>query len=157
MSMLNCPECNKRVSEKVTSCPKCGYPFSQGECKKIVKKETNIRQFGCLFIIGIIFLIGYAISSIEIEPSKPKTKTRKEKIESLFSLYDGSHRKLEQHIKKIMNDPNSYEHIETRYSDKGKYILVSTKFRGNNAFGGKVVSQVWGEIDLKGNLIKIRK
>lgn len=29
MSLINCPECNKQVSNKATSCPNCGFPIDQ--------------------------------------------------------------------------------------------------------------------------------
>ena len=28
MSLINCPECNKLISDKASSCPNCGYPIS---------------------------------------------------------------------------------------------------------------------------------
>lgn len=82
-------------------------------------------------------------------------KNRKENIEKLFSAYDGSNRALEKYIKDNMNDPDSYDHIETRYSDKGDHLLVITKFRGANAFGGKVINIVSANVDLEGNVIEI--
>lgn len=36
-------------------------------------------------------------------------------IRNSFSSWDGSHTGLERFIKKKMNAPSSYEHIETRY------------------------------------------
>ena len=29
MALINCPECEKQVSDKAVSCPNCGYPISQ--------------------------------------------------------------------------------------------------------------------------------
>lgn len=29
MPMINCPECEQKVSDKATACPKCGYPLQQ--------------------------------------------------------------------------------------------------------------------------------
>ena len=29
MSMINCPDCGKEISDKAVSCPNCGYPLSQ--------------------------------------------------------------------------------------------------------------------------------
>ncbi len=52
------------------------------------------------------------------------------KISNQFSAWDGSHRKLEAIIKDSMNDPDSYKHVETRYSNAGTYITVYTTFRG---------------------------
>jgi zinc-ribbon domain len=29
MALIRCPECKEKVSDKATSCPKCGYPLQQ--------------------------------------------------------------------------------------------------------------------------------
>ncbi|HUM52138.1 MAG TPA: hypothetical protein PK431_09995 [Chitinophagales bacterium] len=91
----------------------------------------------------------------EIEQVAENAKGRKEKIEKLFSPWDGSHIELTRYIKKNMNDPDSYEHIETRFGDQGDYILVVTKFRGKNAFGGKVINTVTAKVDFDGNVLEI--
>jgi len=78
---------------------------------------------------------------------------RKKQIESQFSSWDGSHRTMERLIKSVMNDPDSYEHVETRYSDLGSKIRVSTVFRGKNAFGGTVRNTKVAEFDLNGNFL----
>lgn len=70
-----------------------------------------------------------------------KIAARKERISKQFSPWDGAHRNLEKYIKKSMNDPKSYKHDETTYSDKGSYILVQTRFRGKNSFGATVYKQ----------------
>ncbi|MCK5016668.1 MAG: hypothetical protein KAS32_06285, partial [Candidatus Peribacteraceae bacterium] len=58
-------------------------------------------------------------------------------------------------IKESMNDPSSYDHIETRYRDDDNSIFVITKFRGTNAFGGKVINSVSARVDYSGNVIEI--
>tara|TARA_R110000823_G_scaffold309594_1_gene433945 strand:+ start:10798 stop:11442 length:645 start_codon:yes stop_codon:yes gene_type:complete len=75
-------------------------------------------------------------------------------ISSVFSAWDGSCRNLERSIKNNMNDPDSYEHIETRYSydpDEG-YFDVITKFRGRNGFGGMVVNAVKAKVLFDGTV-----
>jgi hypothetical protein len=54
-----------------------------------------------------------------------------------------------------MNDPDSYDHVETRYSDKGDHLIVKTTFRGKNAFGGVVKNWVIAKVDLNGNVIEV--
>ena len=29
MALINCPECNKQISDRAESCPHCGYPLQQ--------------------------------------------------------------------------------------------------------------------------------
>ena len=80
---------------------------------------------------------------------------RKEKIEKMFSAWDGSLYSLVRYIKKSMNDPKSFDHIETRYSDNGTDLTVFMKFRGKNAFGALVINSVMAKVDYEGNVISI--
>ena len=96
-------------------------------------------------------------SSSSSAPPAPKTKEelRKEEIGKHFSAWDGSHRGLTKVIKESMNDPKSYEHVETVYWDKGDHLVVKTTFRGKNAFGGVVKNWVMAKVDLNGNVIEV--
>ena len=82
-------------------------------------------------------------------------KARKETLKKQFSSWDGSHRNLENIIKKAMNDPDSYEHDETVYWDMDDYIVVKTTYRGRNAFGGIVRNFVKAKISLDGQVLQI--
>lgn len=80
---------------------------------------------------------------------------RTEMIKKQFSPWDGSHRNLERMIKKAMNDPDSYDHVETTYADKGTYLIVQTVYRGKNGFGGTVKGFVKAQISLDGTILKV--
>lgn len=84
-----------------------------------------------------------------------KIASRRRAIEQQFSSWDGSHVALERIIKKSMNNPDSYKHVETKYGDMGDYIVVSTTFRGTNPFGGVVTNTVRAKFTLNGDLIEI--
>ena len=85
-----------------------------------------------------------------------KVAARKERIEKRFSsLWDGSHRELTKVIKGSMNDPGSYEHVETVSWDMGDHLVVRTTFRGKNAFGGVVSNWVKAKTDLDGNVLEV--
>lgn len=80
---------------------------------------------------------------------------RQELIRKQFSSWDGSHYNLTELIKKSMNDPDSYEHVKTVYRDLGSKIIVTTTFRGNNAFGAKILNTVVAEVDEHGNVLNV--
>ncbi|POD69611.1 hypothetical protein BKM17_25385 [Pseudomonas syringae group genomosp. 3] len=80
--------------------------------------------------------------------------SRTKQIENQFSQWDGSHRTFERLIKQAMNDPDSYEHVDTRYVDKGKFIRVYSTFRGKNAFGGTVKNTRIADFDIDGNFLR---
>jgi len=56
-----------------------------------------------------------------------------------------------------MNDPDSFEHVSTKYFDRGDYLIVNMKFRGKNAFGGLVIDYISAHYEISGDLIKIVK
>lgn len=84
----------------------------------------------------------------------PKTE-RQIEVEKQFSSWDGSHNGLTKLIKDAMNDPNSYEHVETVFWDKNDYLIVMTTYRGKNAFGGVVKNFVKAKVDFNGNVLEI--
>lgn len=99
-----------------------------------------------------------AFYSNKIEEEKRKkiaAEKRKKRIESQFSAWDGSHRNLERVIQKSMNDPDSYDHVETVYWDQGDHLIVRTTFRGKNAFGGVVKNSVKAKVSLDGQVLQI--
>lgn len=89
------------------------------------------------------------------EVIKSAKELRKELIEKQFSAWNGDHETLARSIKASMNNPKSYEHVQSGYTDNGDYILVETKFRGTNAFGGIVINTVRAKVDLQGNVLEI--
>ena len=113
------------------------------------RKKINLKvfKFGCLpiiLIVGILFAIS---ASREDPPESPKT--RAELIQEQFSEWDGSHFKTQFLLKKSMNDPDSYEHIQTVYYDMDSFLLVTTTFRGKNAFGAKVVNKKSAKVSVE--------
>lgn len=82
---------------------------------------------------------------------------RTHKVKRQFATFDGSNAYLKMYVRDNMNDPSSFEHIETTYSDKGNYLLVKMKFRGKNALGTKVVNVVTAKMDIDGNVLSIQQ
>lgn len=80
-------------------------------------------------------------------------EARKKQIEPQFSPFDGSHFNLERVIKDSMNDPDSYEHVQTSYWDRGDHLIVETTFRGKNAFGAVVKNSVKAKVSLDGRVL----
>lgn len=57
MALIKCPECNKEISDQVSSCPNCGYPIKRIRLEfKIKKKE--IKFIGIIFfLVAVIFFV----------------------------------------------------------------------------------------------------
>ncbi len=79
-------------------------------------------------------------------------------VNSQFSPWDGSNYNLVDLIKQNMNDPKSFEHIETRQSiEKGKGIILYMKYRGKNAFGGLIINTVEAYADYNTQVLHVTK
>jgi len=160
--LFKCPDCQSEISRKAAACPHCGSPIAK-------KKREGL---GCGGLLGIVLLGTFALVMLvdtdsgtaakkavaeKKAPPPPKSaaEIRREKIERGFSGWDGSHRALERWIKKRLKDPGSYEHIETRFGDKGDHVLVITTYRARNSFGGYTVESVTAKARIDGSLIAI--
>ncbi len=123
-----------------------------------MKSKNMATHFFSATAVALFIFIAFGSG----DDSKSKTNTdgtpkteHQINVENQFSSWDGSHRGVTELIKKSMNDPDSYEHVETRFKDNGDHILVITKFRGANAFGGKVVNTISAKVDFSGNVIEV--
>ncbi|WP_052731139.1 SHOCT domain-containing protein [Spirosoma radiotolerans] len=122
------------------------HSANQSQQPRPVKQNApKSKMSGCLSFIAVFAAIGFLAIGLQSlfgtkTPDKPKDpkEARREHVESLFSAYDGSHPQLEKAVKSAMKNPDSYEHVETRFRDDGSTIYVITTFRGTNSFGGVV-------------------
>ncbi|MEO9513456.1 MAG: hypothetical protein ABJN84_00415 [Flavobacteriaceae bacterium] len=120
-------------------------------------KKQDVKK-GCAFLIASVFGLSiFFYFTCEGEPEKPLTKKEQhqQNIQKLFSGWDGSHIKLTEHIKQSLNDPDSYEHLETTYIDKDSFLIITTRFTAKNGFGGRVKNEVVVMSDTLGNITEI--
>lgn len=73
--------------------------------------------------------------------------------EKYFSAWNGSNPEFVKVIKDRMNDPDSFQHVETSYADKGSYLRIQMTFRGKNAFDATVTSIVTCTFDKSTRII----
>lgn len=97
-----------------------------------------------------------ATQTTATKPEPPKNKWDKWQAFHV-SAWDGSCIPLERAIKKVLNDPSSYDHAETNYylNDDTTIITVVTSFRAKNGFGALMLNSYTATYDLNGNLLTI--
>lgn len=115
--------------------------------------KEDVKPFNWMAFGFSVLIVGAMLYQCN-RPTPPPT--RDEQIEAQFSLFSGAHRGLQRVIKNGLNDPDSYEHISTTYEDYKDFLIVSTKYRAKNVFGGFVVSEVVAKVSLNGNVVEIR-
>ncbi|MBL4773672.1 MAG: hypothetical protein JKX98_08765 [Alcanivoracaceae bacterium] len=45
MSLINCPSCQKKISDKISICPACQFSFNQNESELDRLKISNYRKY----------------------------------------------------------------------------------------------------------------
>ncbi|SMH36066.1 hypothetical protein [Maritimibacter sp. HL-12] len=91
---------------------------------------------------------------IEVDPEEAARKAAEEAEEKRYgqhclSPWDGSQTEFVRRVKNRLNDPKSFDHVETRtwpVDPEGRNRLLMT-FRAQNAFGGVVLSKAIGTFD----------
>jgi len=138
-SIVLCQKKVKQANELMATQQKQREKAKKDSLKEIQKKLEQEIEF----------------KSKQQEMREEYAKDRERKVKKQFDPWEGSHIKLTKYIKEHMNDKDSWEHIETKFGDHGDYILVVTKFRGANKFGGKVINTVTAKVDIDGEIIEI--
>ncbi len=117
-----------------------------------------MRLVGLIIVIGLLWNAVPNDTDSNTSKSKSTPKTNEERVSELQSGYDGSIRSVVKFVKNSMNDPDSFEHVETRtgFYEKESFI-VSMKYRGKNPFGGVITKYIDLKVDYSGNVISVEK
>ncbi|WP_102348431.1 zinc-ribbon domain-containing protein [Bacillus sp. Marseille-P3661] len=76
MALISCPECSREISDKVKSCPHCGYPLDgeQESTQKVELTSVNLKMekrkkkklltlIISLLVVGLLLGVGYSVYS----------------------------------------------------------------------------------------------
>ena len=81
MALINCPECDHRVSESAPACPNCGFEIkahvkAQQIAQEAKKKRTRTKR-GCFGCAGLLILgfFGMALLGSLIPVEEPNNST----------------------------------------------------------------------------------
>lgn len=79
MALIKCPECEKEISDKASSCPSCGYPINKTEVEteqdrvnvRGKNKGKNFLTFGgILFLVSMVFGISRTDAELALRAKK---------------------------------------------------------------------------------------
>jgi hypothetical protein len=72
-----------------------------------------------------------------------------------LSGWDGSCLKLVRYVKNDLNDPDSFEHVDTGFWIIKDHAVVIMKYRAKNAFGALIVTSIKAKVGLNGEVLEI--
>lgn len=74
MSLINCPECNKEISDKAVNCPHCGNPIN--EQKPIIVRKDYKAKAKSFTIAGVIVFLISGFIGISTAGTRVKMKAQ---------------------------------------------------------------------------------
>ncbi len=129
--------------------------------KKELQTRTKWAIFACI-LVAIFFITNR--DKIRHEKQKPdqeypefKQVPSKSKAADKFSPVDGENVELSYWIKNKLDDPESFEHVRTEWTEYDDHILVYTTFRFNNKFGAKTMTTYEVVLDLDDNIKSLKR
>lgn len=129
MSLIICPECGKKFSDKAKVCPNCAFPIDEIIKNKTIKEDfsnanntSKKNNILAILIIIIILIVGIFITYYNYNSLKAEEKIA-------YELIDKNKNKFK--------NPSSLKVLEITLYGKN-YALVNIE--GNNSFGSPVSS-----------------
>ena len=55
MALINCPECNKQISDKATACPHCGNPIAEPPTNQ--QAPVQVKKFNIQKLFAVLLTI----------------------------------------------------------------------------------------------------
>lgn len=170
--IIDCPQCYRRFN--VTNVDLERYKKSQVKpvavniagSEPVLQQKKKMPKWAILLIAFFgLGLLGNIIggtrnnnssganSETSATPVADSTTPKKEEAKAkdddskYFSSWDGSNRELVYFVKQNMKDPDSFEHVETRFNDNGSSYDILMKYRGKNSFNATVTQAVTAHFD----------
>jgi hypothetical protein len=123
--------------------------------KEVSKEPPKIIKKLLLFFIVPVFIFIIVIAILPGDDNTPD-EIKQMQIENQFSGFDSYHIQLVNYVKQNMNDPNSFEHIDTKHWELNDYLIVQMTFTGQNVLGGVVKQNIKAKCNIdNGNIIEI--
>jgi hypothetical protein len=127
--------------------------------KKRVRKNNKPTPLSFKLSTKAYFVIGlsifFFIGAERIKCNDNNRPQHVKDIENQFDHFNGSHIKVTNYIKSQMNNPSSFEHVQSKYIDETGYLLIIETYRGTNSFGAVVTNTVKAKVDMSGNIIEV--
>lgn len=164
--IVECSDCHKQFEatpERLNNAPPVLARAVTPTHEPVSRKPRSRAGLLLMIAVGLIFILPWLVpdttetkatveaeqaptppAEVFVDPGDPK---------NFISGWDGKNRELVDLVKSGMNDPKSFEHVETRFRDNGDSLSLVMTFRGKNAFNATVTNKVSADLDKRTRLL----
>lgn len=141
MALINCPECQKEISDQAKKCPNCGVSVKK-EIARIKSEEisktvtTKEKVIAFVIILAIIIFIAYACN----RPENPPTKSGYLHMDDDYFFYatGAAVDIVENHLKYPKNaEFQDQGKMHVYYDSSNEEYTITGYVYASNAFGVK--------------------
>lgn len=149
-----CYQCKSIVNVVEFAKPTTDFLVSKVRKSRRQKKDEmyNLAKSAAVLVVFAGGLLYYALQP---KTERVKLDPRERMIQNQFSQWDGSHVQLVKTVKATLHDPKSFEHVSTKYWDRGDDIKITMVCRAKNGFGALRTTTYVATADLNGNLTDV--
>lgn len=163
--IVECSDCHKQFEatpERLNNTPPVLARAVAQSHEPVSRKPKSRAGLLLMIAVGLIFILPWLVPDTTETKAPVKAEQAPAPVqpvidpnapENFLSGWDGSNRELVKLVKSGMNDPKSFEHVETRFRDNGDSLSLVMTFRGKNAFNATVTNKVSADLDKKARLL----
>lgn len=129
--------------------------YSNGTEKEF--SESNIISVEKLLNTSKILKMKVAVAKLaETQKIHKENEMKKAKFEEeCFTGMDGYNLPLVKYVKEHLHNPDSFEHVETKFILKDSYALVFMKYRAKNGFNALILNTITAKVDFDCQVVEI--
>jgi len=121
MALINCPECNKEISDTSKACLNCGYKLTP-------KKTINLKLIVPLVTFLVVVAVGISLFASGIFNGDKTSKLSEKEKYSLDCVLE---------LKDRLKNPESFQvHSIKYFKHDDKYDVCVLDYSAQNGFGG---------------------
>ncbi|KAI9134269.1 tetratricopeptide repeat protein [Acaryochloris sp. CCMEE 5410] len=102
MALINCPECNQKISEHARNCPSCGFLIKSNNSKQLLNSVVMVVTFLGLLIFGL-YSYKYIFETIDDHTETTQNQKRTQASQST------PHQEIHIYQKALDKNPNDHE------------------------------------------------
>ena len=119
------------------------YQTDKSRCITMLYKGINDKQPEIAYTMPEKEKLNYVpdtARTVEPESAEQTHEAIRQSNQQYFSGWNGSNPQFVEAVKNAMSDPDSFEHVETTYYEKGNDLRIKMIYRGKNAYNATITS-----------------